>query len=247
MNYKPPQRPLVTQQRKVFQQRHLKLRLQALFYRQSLLLLRHPAPELRVLRSLIPYQQPLPLQRQLRTLQRPADPRRQQFGAQRGPYNLLPQYRLALNPLPFRLELEHLRQAHLLPQRPLRWVEMPSVVRFRMQRLRQSPFARRSYEILRRRGSHRMRFRDQGQIAYHRLKWNFHRKRQPLRQLTLVVFKSPRLYHLCEKTASLDEIASMVSAGTKTAADAARPFNLHPATVSQLLARAGAGAIGVTI
>ena len=33
---------------------------------------------------------------------------------------------------------------------------------------------------------------------------------------------------------------SMVSAGTKTAADAARLFNVHPATVSRLLARAGA-------
>jgi DNA invertase Pin-like site-specific DNA recombinase len=41
-----------------------------------------------------------------------------------------------------------------------------------------------------------------------------------------------------------DEIVSMVSAGTKTAADAARLFNVHPATVSRLLARAGAGTIG---
>jgi DNA invertase Pin-like site-specific DNA recombinase len=41
-----------------------------------------------------------------------------------------------------------------------------------------------------------------------------------------------------------DEIVTMVSAGTKTAADAARLFNVHPATVSRLLARAGAGTIG---
>jgi DNA invertase Pin-like site-specific DNA recombinase len=38
-----------------------------------------------------------------------------------------------------------------------------------------------------------------------------------------------------------DEIVSMVSTGTKTAADAARLFNVHPATVSRILARAGAG------
>jgi DNA invertase Pin-like site-specific DNA recombinase len=43
-----------------------------------------------------------------------------------------------------------------------------------------------------------------------------------------------------------DEIVAMVSTGTKTAADAARLFNVHPATVSRLLARAGAGTIGVT-
>jgi hypothetical protein len=36
----------------------------------------------------------------------------------------------------------------------------------------------------------------------------------------------------------------MVSAGTKTAADAARLFNVHPATVSRHMARAGAGTIG---
>ena len=36
-----------------------------------------------------------------------------------------------------------------------------------------------------------------------------------------------------------DEIVTMVSTGTKTAADAARLFNVHPATVSRLLARAG--------
>jgi DNA invertase Pin-like site-specific DNA recombinase len=40
-----------------------------------------------------------------------------------------------------------------------------------------------------------------------------------------------------------DEIVAMVSAGTKTAADAARLFNIHPATVSRLLARSGAGTI----
>ena len=40
---------------------------------------------------------------------------------------------------------------------------------------------------------------------------------------------------------------TMVSAGTKTAADAARLFNVHPATVSRLLARAGAGTIGVKV
>jgi DNA invertase Pin-like site-specific DNA recombinase len=38
-----------------------------------------------------------------------------------------------------------------------------------------------------------------------------------------------------------DEIVTMVSTGTKTAADAARLFAVHPATVSRLLARAGAG------
>jgi DNA invertase Pin-like site-specific DNA recombinase len=44
-----------------------------------------------------------------------------------------------------------------------------------------------------------------------------------------------------------DEIVAMVSAGTKTAADAARLFAVHPATVSRLLARAGAGTIGVKV
>ncbi len=44
-----------------------------------------------------------------------------------------------------------------------------------------------------------------------------------------------------------DEIVSMVSMGTKTAADAARLFNVHPATVSRILARAGAGTIGVKV
>ncbi|MEA3148100.1 MAG: hypothetical protein QOI53_3722 [Verrucomicrobiota bacterium] len=43
------------------------------------------------------------------------------------------------------------------------------------------------------------------------------------------------------------EIVTMVSTGTKTAADAARLFNVHPATVSRLLARAGAGVIGVEV
>ena len=38
-----------------------------------------------------------------------------------------------------------------------------------------------------------------------------------------------------------DEIVTMVSTGNKTAADAARLFNVHPATVSRLLAKAGAG------
>jgi hypothetical protein len=38
-----------------------------------------------------------------------------------------------------------------------------------------------------------------------------------------------------------DEIVAMVLAGTKTAADAARLFAVHPATISRLLARAGAG------
>jgi len=42
-----------------------------------------------------------------------------------------------------------------------------------------------------------------------------------------------------------DEIVTMVSMSTKTAADAARLFNVHPATVSRLLAKAGAGAISV--
>jgi DNA invertase Pin-like site-specific DNA recombinase len=40
-----------------------------------------------------------------------------------------------------------------------------------------------------------------------------------------------------------DEMVTMVSTGTKTAADAARLFNVHPATVSRILARAGAGTI----
>jgi hypothetical protein len=38
-----------------------------------------------------------------------------------------------------------------------------------------------------------------------------------------------------------------LSTGTKTAADAARLFNVHPATVSRLLARAGAGMIRVKV
>jgi DNA invertase Pin-like site-specific DNA recombinase len=36
-----------------------------------------------------------------------------------------------------------------------------------------------------------------------------------------------------------DELATMVSTGAKTAADAARLFNVHPATVSRMLAKAG--------
>jgi DNA invertase Pin-like site-specific DNA recombinase len=42
-----------------------------------------------------------------------------------------------------------------------------------------------------------------------------------------------------------DEIIAMVTMGSKTAADAARLFAVHPATLSRLLARAGAGTIGV--
>jgi DNA invertase Pin-like site-specific DNA recombinase len=44
-----------------------------------------------------------------------------------------------------------------------------------------------------------------------------------------------------------DEIVAMVSAGTKTAADAARLFAVHPATVSRLLARAGAGSVELKV
>jgi DNA invertase Pin-like site-specific DNA recombinase len=44
-----------------------------------------------------------------------------------------------------------------------------------------------------------------------------------------------------------DEIVAMISKGTKTGADAARLFNVHPATVSRLLARAGAGTIAVKV
>jgi DNA invertase Pin-like site-specific DNA recombinase len=44
-----------------------------------------------------------------------------------------------------------------------------------------------------------------------------------------------------------DEIVAMVSTATKTAADAARLFNVHPATVSRILARAGAGTIRATV
>jgi DNA invertase Pin-like site-specific DNA recombinase len=40
-----------------------------------------------------------------------------------------------------------------------------------------------------------------------------------------------------------EEIVAMVSKGSKTAADAARLFNVHPATVSRLLANAGTGTI----
>jgi DNA invertase Pin-like site-specific DNA recombinase len=40
-----------------------------------------------------------------------------------------------------------------------------------------------------------------------------------------------------------DEIVTMVSTGAKTAADAARLFGVHPATVPRILARAGAGMI----
>src|SRR3984893_9443335 len=41
-----------------------------------------------------------------------------------------------------------------------------------------------------------------------------------------------------------DEIVAMISKGTKTGADAARLFNVHPATVSRILARAGARTMG---
>jgi hypothetical protein len=44
-----------------------------------------------------------------------------------------------------------------------------------------------------------------------------------------------------------DEIVTMVSTGTKIAADVARLFNVHPATVSRLLARVGAGTVGVKV
>jgi DNA invertase Pin-like site-specific DNA recombinase len=38
-----------------------------------------------------------------------------------------------------------------------------------------------------------------------------------------------------------EEIVSMVSKGTKTAADAGRLFNVHPSTVARILSKAGAG------
>jgi DNA invertase Pin-like site-specific DNA recombinase len=41
-----------------------------------------------------------------------------------------------------------------------------------------------------------------------------------------------------------DEIVTMVSKGAKTATDAARLFNVHPATVSRILVRLGAGDSG---
>jgi hypothetical protein len=44
-----------------------------------------------------------------------------------------------------------------------------------------------------------------------------------------------------------DKSVAMVSKGTKTAADAARLFNVHPATVSRLLANVSAEAIGVKV
>jgi DNA invertase Pin-like site-specific DNA recombinase len=44
-----------------------------------------------------------------------------------------------------------------------------------------------------------------------------------------------------------DEIVAMVSTTTKTAADVARLFNVHPATVWRILARAGAGTIRATV
>jgi DNA invertase Pin-like site-specific DNA recombinase len=44
-----------------------------------------------------------------------------------------------------------------------------------------------------------------------------------------------------------EEIIAMVSTGTKTAADAAGLFDVHPATVSRLLARAGTVTVGVKV
>jgi DNA invertase Pin-like site-specific DNA recombinase len=44
-----------------------------------------------------------------------------------------------------------------------------------------------------------------------------------------------------------DEIVAMVSTATKTAADVARLFNVHPATVSRILAKAGAGTVRVKV
>jgi DNA invertase Pin-like site-specific DNA recombinase len=44
-----------------------------------------------------------------------------------------------------------------------------------------------------------------------------------------------------------DAIVAMVSKGARTAADAARLFNVHPATVSRILANAGAGTIGGSV
>ena len=44
-----------------------------------------------------------------------------------------------------------------------------------------------------------------------------------------------------------DEIVAMVSKGTKTGADAARLFNVHPATVSRILARTGTGTIRAAV
>jgi DNA invertase Pin-like site-specific DNA recombinase len=40
------------------------------------------------------------------------------------------------------------------------------------------------------------------------------------------------------------EVVKMVAQGKKTAADAARLFNVHPATISRLLARSGGKAVG---
>src|SRR5947209_16406028 len=39
------------------------------------------------------------------------------------------------------------------------------------------------------------------------------------------------------------EVLKMVTTGKKTAADAARLFNVHPATISRLLARSGGNAV----
>jgi DNA invertase Pin-like site-specific DNA recombinase len=43
------------------------------------------------------------------------------------------------------------------------------------------------------------------------------------------------------------EIVTMVSAGSKTVADAARLFAVHPATIFDFWARAGAGTNGVKV
>jgi hypothetical protein len=47
------------------------------------------------------------------------------------------------------------------------------------------------------------------------------------------------------RTNQQDEIVTIVSAGTKTAADAARLLNVHPAMASRLLARTGSGTMNV--
>jgi DNA invertase Pin-like site-specific DNA recombinase len=52
------------------------------------------------------------------------------------------------------------------------------------------------------------------------------------RQQGRVGGRSPKL-----KTHQQQEILDMVNSGQKTAADAARLFNVHPATVSRLLQR----------
>jgi hypothetical protein len=44
-----------------------------------------------------------------------------------------------------------------------------------------------------------------------------------------------------------DEIVKMVSSGTKTGADAARLFNVHPARVCRILAKLMPGAIALKV